>query len=113
MKANYKNIAVDGLVKNNPTLKLVLGTCPTLALTTMAMNGIGMGLAVTLVLICSNAIISLLRNIIPNKVRIPAHRIQLLQSTIATSHASGQHNQSKICHNKISFFCLKMYCYVI
>ena len=72
MKANYKNIAVDGLVKNNPTLKLVLGTCPTLALTTMAMNGIGMGLAVTLVLICSNAIISLLRNIIPNKVRIPA-----------------------------------------
>lgn len=72
MKTNYKNIAVDGLVKNNPTLKLVLGTCPTLALTTMAMNGIGMGLAVTLVLICSNAIISLLRNIIPNKVRIPA-----------------------------------------
>ncbi len=72
MKVNYKNIATDGLIKNNPTLKLVLGTCPTLALTTMAMNGIGMGLAVTFVLICSNAIISLLRNLIPNKVRIPA-----------------------------------------
>ena len=56
MKTNYKNIAIDGLVKNNPTLKLVLGTCPTLALTTMAMNGIGMGLAVTLVLICLRAL---------------------------------------------------------
>lgn len=72
MKANYKNIATSGLITNNPTLKLVLGTCPTLALTTMAMNGIGMGLAVTFVLMCSNAIISILRNVIPNKVRIPA-----------------------------------------
>lgn len=72
MKTNYKNIAISGLVKNNPSLKLVLGTCPTLALTTMAINGIGMGLAVTLVLICSNAIISMLRKVIPNTVRIPA-----------------------------------------
>lgn len=72
MKNDYKKIAVNGILTNNPTLKLVLGTCPTLALTTLAMNGIGMGLAVTFVLICSNAIISLLRNIIPNQVRIPA-----------------------------------------
>ena len=71
-KANFKKIAVDGVVAQNPTLKLVLGTCPTLALTTMAMNGIGMGAAVTFVLICSNVIISLLRNIIPDKVRIPS-----------------------------------------
>ncbi|MBQ7348719.1 MAG: electron transport complex subunit RsxE, partial [Clostridia bacterium] len=56
----------------NPTFRLVLGTCPTLALTTAAMNGIGMGLAVTFVLICSNVLISLLKNIIPNSVRIPA-----------------------------------------
>lgn len=67
-----KNIGLDGLIKNNPTFKLVLGTCPTLALTTAAMNGIGMGLAVTFILICSNAIISLLRKVIPNEVRIPA-----------------------------------------
>ena len=71
-KANFKKIAVDGVVAQNPTLKLVLGTCPTLALTTMAMNGIGMGAAVTFVLICSNVLISLLRSVIPNQVRIPA-----------------------------------------
>ncbi len=71
-KTSFKKIAVDGVVAQNPTLKLVLGTCPTLALTTMAMNGIGMGLAVTFVLICSNVLISLLRRVIPNQVRIPA-----------------------------------------
>lgn len=72
MKTNFKKIAKDGLLSSNPTLKLVLGTCPTLALTTMAMNGIGMGLAVTFVLICSNVIISALRKVIPGEVRIPA-----------------------------------------
>ena len=71
-KTNFKKIAIDGVVAQNPTLKLVLGTYPTLALTTMAMNGIGMGLAVTFVLICSNVLISLLRKVIPNQVRIPA-----------------------------------------
>lgn len=72
MKTNFKKIATDGIITQNPSLKLVLGTCPTLALTTMASNGIGMGLAVTFVLICSNVIISLIRKIIPNQVRIPA-----------------------------------------
>ena len=72
MKTNFKKIATDGVITNNPTLKLVLGTCPTLALTTMAMNGIGMGAAVTFVLICSNVMISILRNVIPKQVRIPA-----------------------------------------
>lgn len=66
-----KQIASNGLLKENPTFKLVLGTCPTLALTTAAFNGIGMGLAVTFVLICSNVLISLLKNVIPNAVRIP------------------------------------------
>lgn len=68
----FKTIAFDGLLKNNPTLRLVLGTCPTLALSTAAFNGIGMGLAVTFILICSNVLISLLRKTIPNAVRIPA-----------------------------------------
>ena len=68
----FKKIASDGLIFSNPTLRLVLGTCPTLALTTAASNGIGMGLAVTFVLICSNIIISLLKKVIPNTVRIPA-----------------------------------------
>ena len=61
-----------GVIKENPVLRLVLGTCPTLAITTAAINGIGMGGAATLVLIGSNAVISLLRNVIPDKVRIPA-----------------------------------------
>lgn len=67
-----KDIALDGVVRQNPTFRLVLGTCPTLALTTAAINGIGMGLSVTFVLICSNVFVSLLRKIIPDKIRIPA-----------------------------------------
>ncbi len=61
-----------GLWKENPVLRLLLGMCPTLAVTTSAINGLGMGLATLSVLICSNIVISLLRNIIPKKVRIPA-----------------------------------------
>ena len=72
MKNKYLGYFTNGLIKENPTLRLVLGTCPTLAVTTAAVNGIGMGLSATIVLICSNLAISLLRNIIPDKVRIPA-----------------------------------------
>lgn len=62
-----------GIIKENPVLRLVLGCCSTLAVTTAAGNAIGMGLATTFVLVCSNAVISLMRKIIPNKVRIPAY----------------------------------------
>ena len=62
----------NGLFKENPTFVLMLGMCPTLAVTTSAMNGLGMGLATTAVLMMSNLIISLLRKVIPNRVRIPA-----------------------------------------
>ncbi len=62
----------NGIIKENPTLVLMLGMCPTLAVTTSAVNGLGMGLTTMVVLALSNAIISLLRNIIPDKVRIPA-----------------------------------------
>jgi electron transport complex protein RnfE len=62
-----------GIVKENPVLCLVLGTCPTLAVTTSAVNAIGMGVAATLVLLCSNVVISLLRRVIPDGVRIPAY----------------------------------------
>ena len=68
----FKEIALDGTVRQNPTFRLVLGTCPTLAITTMAFDSLGMGLAVIFVLVCSNVIISLLRNVIPDKVRIPS-----------------------------------------
>jgi len=62
----------NGFIKENPSLVLVLGACPTLAVTTAAFNGIGMGAATTFVLLCSNLLISLLKNFIPNKVRIAA-----------------------------------------
>lgn len=63
----------NGIIKENPTFVLVLGMCPTLAVTTAAINGIGMGLTTTAVLLMSNLFISLLRNIIPDKVRMPAY----------------------------------------
>ncbi len=62
----------NGLLKENPALVLVLGTCPALAVTTSAVNGLGMGAATTFVLLCSNVIISLIKNLIPDKVRIAA-----------------------------------------
>jgi len=62
-----------GVVAENPIFRLVLGMCPTLAVTTEAVNGIGMGLATSFVLVCSNAAVSLLRSVIPAKVRIPAY----------------------------------------
>lgn len=68
---NFKHFT-NGLFKENPTFVLVLGTCPTLAVTTAAVNGIGMGAATTFVLVCSNILISLLKNLIPDKVRIAA-----------------------------------------
>ncbi len=63
----------NGIIKENPVLVLILGTCPTLAVTTLAANGVGMGLAATFVLVCSNIVISLLKNVIPDKVRIPCY----------------------------------------
>ncbi len=72
-KKNYGQIFTKGLIKENPVLRLVLGTCPTLAVTTAAINGIGMGIAATVVLVGSNLVISLLRKVIPDRVRIPAY----------------------------------------
>ncbi len=73
MKKDNLKVLTKGIIAENPVLRLVLGTCPTLAVTTAALNGIGMGLAATFVLVCSGAVVSLLRNVIPQKVRIPAY----------------------------------------
>ncbi len=62
-----------GIIKENPVLRLVLGTCPTLATTTSAKSALGMGVAAMIVLVCSNIVISALRKVIPDKVRIPAY----------------------------------------
>jgi len=87
-----------GLLKENPVLRLVLGTCPTLAVSTSIENAIGMGVAATMVLICSNIVISALRKVIPNKVRIPCYivviaafvtMVQLLVKAFAPSLDEG------------------------
>ena len=72
MKNKALNTVLNGILRENPVFALVLGMCPTLATTTSAINGMSMGLATTIVLICSNVVISLLKNLIPDKVRIPA-----------------------------------------
>lgn len=69
---NKFKIVINGIIKENPVFCLLLGMCPTLGTTTSAINGMGMGLCTTFVLICSNAVISLLKNVVPDKVRIPA-----------------------------------------
>ena len=69
----YLKPLYNGIIKENPTFVLMLGMCPTLAVTTSAMNGMGMGLTTMVVLIMSNFVISALRNIIPSRMRIPAY----------------------------------------
>ena len=74
--AEKKSLAKEfskGLIKENPVLRLVLGTCPTLAVSTSVESALGMGLAATVVLVCSNIVISAMRKVIPSKVRIPAY----------------------------------------
>jgi electron transport complex protein RnfE len=68
---NKLKIILNGIIKENPTFVLLLGMCPTLATTTSSINGMGMGLCTTFVLICSNMVISAIKNIVPDNVRIP------------------------------------------
>ncbi|MBP9030779.1 MAG: electron transport complex subunit E [Dysgonomonadaceae bacterium] len=70
--SNNLKVLINGLIKENPTFVLLLGMCPTLATTSSALNGMSMGLATMFVLVCSNIVISLIKNLIPDKVRIPA-----------------------------------------
>jgi len=69
---NVRTVFMNGILGENPTFRMLLGMCPTLAVSTAVIQGIGMGLAATFVLVFSNLVIALLRNIIPDKVRIPA-----------------------------------------
>ncbi len=72
-KDSYMSVLLKGLLKENPVFVLILGTCPTLAMSTSVTSAVGMGLAATAVLICSNAVISLFRKFIPDTVRIPCY----------------------------------------
>ena len=73
MKPNPIERLINGIIKENPTFVLTLGMCPTLAVTTSAMNGVGMGLSTTVVLMFSNMVISALRKVIPDRARIPGY----------------------------------------
>lgn len=84
-KRSYLNVFSAGLLRENPVLRLVLGTCPTLAVTTAVFNGIGMGIAATFVLICSNIVISALRKVIPQQVRLPSY-IVIIASFVTLVH---------------------------
>ena len=85
----------NGIIKENPTFVLILGMCPTLAVTTSAMNGLGMGLTTMVILAMSNLMISLLRKIIPDGVRMPAYIVVggFLRNDLRTS-AGGISSQS-------------------
>ncbi len=72
-KPALRGVFVNGILNENPLFRLVLGTCPTIAVSTSLTNAVGMGAAATFVLICSNILISMLRNFIPDKVRIPCY----------------------------------------
>ena len=72
-KEKRLSILLKGFIKENPVLVLILGTCPTLAMSTSVISALAMGLSATIVLFCSNVVISLLRNIIPSQVRIPSY----------------------------------------
>ena len=95
----YLNIITNGLIKENPTFVLTLGMCPTLATTTSSINGMSMGLATMAVLVCTNTVISLIKNITPDKVRIPvfivviAAFVTILQLLMA-AYAPDSINQS-------------------
>jgi len=75
------HLLTRGIIKENPTLIMVLGLCPALAVTTSVINGIGMGLATTFVMVCSSTMISALRKVIPNQVRIPAYIVLIATFT--------------------------------
>lgn len=81
MSLNFKELLTKGFFRENPIFVLLLGMCPTLGVTTSAVNGLGMGLATTAVLVVTNLLISLLKNLIPEQVRIPAY-IVLIASVV-------------------------------
>ena len=80
-KPSKLKVLTAGIIRENPVLVLILGTCPTLAVTTSATNGAGMGLAAAIVLIGSNVVIAALKSIIPDKVRIPSYIVVIASFT--------------------------------
>ncbi|MFC1498939.1 electron transport complex subunit RsxE [Verrucomicrobiota bacterium] len=99
---NFYKELIKGLWKENPVFRLVLGMCPTLAVTTTLENGLGMGVAATFVLVCSNIVISAVRNIIPSKVRIPCFIVII--ATFVTVVDLLMNGFAHELHNKLGIF---------
>ena len=85
---NLGKVFKNGIIDENPTFVQVIGMCPTLAVTSAAINGLGMGLSTTVVLACSNVAISLLRKVIPDKIRIPAFIVVIATFPVSFSALS-------------------------
>ena len=96
------DIIKNGLIKENPTWVLILGMCPTLATTTSAVNGMSMGLATTFVLMCSNVVISLLKSLIPDKVRIPCFIVVI--ATFVTIVQMVMQGYEPVIYDKLGLF---------
>ena len=95
----------NGIIKENPTFVLMLGMCPTLAVTTSAMNGLGMGLTTAVILTLSNLMISLLRKVIPDGVRMPAYIVVVASFvTICGTAAGGIYPESVFCARHLYSF---------
>ena len=113
---NFK-VLMNGIVKENPTFVLLLGMCPTLGTTSSAINGMGMGLATMFVLICSNVVISSIKNLIPDMVRIPAFIVVIasfvtLLQMIMQAYVPALYATLDIKHNKLKLTSLMRDMYV-
>lgn len=97
-----KNVFTDGIIKNNPVLVQMIGMCSVLAVSTSVINAVGMSLAVTFVLVCSNVVISLLRNFIPDEVRIPAFIVVI--ATFVTIVEMVLHAFVPVLYNSLGLF---------
>ena len=89
---------MNGIIKENPTFVLLLGMCPTLGTTSSAINGMGMGLATMFVLICSNVVISAIKNLIPDMVRIPSFIVVIASFVTLLANGDASLRSCIVCH---------------
>ena len=106
---NFK-VLMNGIVKENPTFVLLLGMCPTLGTTSSAINGMGMGLATMFVLICSNVVISLIKNLIPDMVRIPSFIVVIASFVTSDGNASICTRTVRYIGTFYSIDCCELHC---
>ena len=95
---------MNGIIKENPTFVLLLGMCPTLGTTSSAINGMGMGLATMFVLICSNVVISAIKNLIPDMVRIPSFIVVIASFVTLLADGDAGLRSCTVCYTRACSF---------